>query len=113
MSYNFQQSVQMGHRLSAIILFLWTIVLFVRIIKEYKHSKVMVGGWAIALSLIVLQALSGILSVYTMLSLYATLSHALFISCYFGMLSYYLLLSNRSAARERHGKLNHSNKVIS
>ncbi|WP_188855766.1 COX15/CtaA family protein [Oceanobacillus indicireducens] len=112
-SYNFQQWVQMGHRLSAIILFLWMIVLFVKIIKEYKHSKVMVGGWAIALSLIVLQALSGALSVFTMLSLYATLAHALFISCYFGMLSYYLLLSNRSAAREMHEQPNHTNTVIS
>lgn len=112
-SYNFQQWVQMGHRFSAIILFIWTIVLFVKIVKNYKHSKVMVGGWSIALTFIVLQALSGALSVITMLNLYVALAHALFISCYFGMLSYYLLLSNRSTYKEKHGLLNNSDKVIS
>ncbi|MCM3742262.1 heme A synthase [Oceanobacillus luteolus] len=104
--YNFQQWVQMGHRLSAAILVIWTILLFIKIVKNYKKSTVMVGGWSIALSLILLQVLSGALIIFTMLNLFIALAHALFISCFFGMLSYFILLANRSAYKEKSGQVN-------
>ena len=100
MSYNFQQWVQMGHRLSALILFIWTIVFFIKVFKNYRSSKVMIYGWAITLGLLLLQVVFGALIIFTMLNLFVALMHALFISCYFGMLSYYVLLSYRSAYRE-------------
>lgn len=107
-SYSGQQWIQMGHRLAAGILFIWTVVLFVKIIKHYKSSKVMVWGWSITLTLISLQVMSGALIIFTMLNLGIALVHALFISCYFGMLSYFLLLSYRSIKYEK-AVLNKSN----
>lgn len=103
LDYNFQQWVQMGHRLSAFILFIWTISLFIKIVKNYRSSKVMVIGWTITLSLLLMQVIFGALIIFTMLNLFVALMHAFFISCYFGMLSYYLLLANRSAHKEKLG----------
>lgn len=111
--YSFGQWIQMGHRLAAGILFVWTIVLTIKILKNYKESKVMTNGWLITLVLITLQVTFGALIIFTMLNLFVALMHALVISCYFGMLSYYLLLTYRSSYKEKHGlvgKTNH-NKI--
>ena len=108
-SFSFEQWIQMGHRLFAGLLFIWTIVLFIKIAKNYRNSKVMYNGWIITLSLITLQVLFGALIIVTMLNLFVALMHALVISCYFGMLSYYLLLSNRSYKKEKLGLINEAN----
>ncbi|WP_010097907.1 COX15/CtaA family protein [Ornithinibacillus scapharcae] len=100
-SYSFEQWVQMGHRLAAGLLFIWTFILFIRIVKEYRHSKIMVWGWVTTFSLILLQVLFGALIIFTLLNLAVALMHALVITCYFGMLSYFILLSTRSAVMER------------
>ncbi|WP_068672508.1 heme A synthase [Oceanobacillus sp. Castelsardo] len=100
MDYNFQQWVQMGHRLMAGILFIWTITLFIKLIKRYKSNHVMYWSSIITISLITLQVFFGAMIIFTLLNLGVALMHALFISCYFGMLSYFLLLSSRSAKVE-------------
>ncbi|WP_026905991.1 COX15/CtaA family protein [Paucisalibacillus globulus] len=100
-SYSFEQWIQMGHRLAAGILFIWTIALFIRMIKNYRNSKVMYWGWITTVSLISLQVLFGALIIFTLLNLAVALMHALVITCYFGMLSYFILLSTRSAAMEK------------
>ncbi|MEN2766574.1 COX15/CtaA family protein [Ornithinibacillus xuwenensis] len=100
-TFRFEQWVQMGHRLAAGILFLWTLTLFIRIMKDYRHSKVMIGGWIVTFSLILLQVFFGAMIIFTMLNLGIALLHALVITCYFGMLSYFILLSTRSALMER------------
>ncbi|WP_042145067.1 heme A synthase [Paucisalibacillus sp. EB02] len=103
-SYSFEQWVQMGHRLAAGILFIWTVSLFIRIIKNYRHSKVMYWGWISTVSLISLQVIFGALIIFTLLNLVIALMHALVITCYFGMLSYFILLSTRSAAMEKNSQ---------
>lgn len=108
-SFSLEQWVQMGHRLFAGLLFIWTIVLFIKIAKNYRNSKVMYYGWMITLGLITLQVLSGALIIVTMLNLFVALMHALIVSCYFGMLSYFLLLSNRSYKKEKLGLTNEAN----
>lgn len=110
-SFSDQQWIQMGHRLAAGILFIWTLVLFIKMVKYYKSSKVMVWGWSITLALISLQVLSGALIIFTMLNLGVALVHALFISCYFGMLSYFLLLSYRSVRNEKTAEMSPSANV--
>lgn len=100
-TYSMEQWIQMGHRLAAGILFIWTVVLFIKIMKNYAHSRVMYWGWIITVSLITLQVLSGALIIFTMLNLGIALMHALIISCYFAMLSYFILLSTRSAHYEK------------
>ncbi|WP_047981384.1 COX15/CtaA family protein [Ornithinibacillus contaminans] len=100
-SYSFEQWVQMGHRLAAGILFFWTLSLSIRLIKKYRSHKVMVWGFGVTLALISLQVFFGAMIIFSMLNLGIALMHALVITCYFGMLSYFILLSNRSAIMER------------
>lgn len=99
--FKFEHWVQMGHRFAAGILFLWTIIFLVKVIKDYHSSKVMYYGWIITTALITLQVIFGALIIFTVLnSMVIALLHALFITCYFGMLSYFILLSHRSARIE-------------
>lgn len=99
--YSFMQWVQMGHRLAAGILFVWTILFFIKAVKNYRNNTLMYWGWMITLALITLQVIFGALVVFTLLNLGIALLHALFITCYFGMLSYFILLSSRSARQEK------------
>ncbi|HLR72338.1 MAG TPA: heme A synthase [Pseudogracilibacillus sp.] len=98
--YNFHQWVQMGHRLLAGILLIWTISLFIKVIKNYRSNRIMYWGWIATLFLIVSQVVFGALIIFTQLNLWVALLHALFITCYFGNLSYFVLLSLRSARQE-------------
>lgn len=104
-SFNFQQLVQMGHRLSAGILVIWTVVFFIKVMRNYKNSKVMTWGWGIASGLLLLQALFGAMIIFTMLNLAVAIAHALFISLYFGVVSYFVLLSNRSGMKAKRGEI--------
>lgn len=97
--YNFEQWVQMGHRLAAGILFIWTILFFIKIAKHYRNNQVMYIGWLISLILMTAQVVFGALVIFTKLNLGVALLHALFITCFFGMLSYFMLLSSRSAKK--------------
>lgn len=99
--YNFYQWVQMGHRLAAGLLFIWTIILTIRMVKYYKNRKVFYWSWWITLGLITLQVIFGALIIFTSLNLAIALFHALFITCYFGMLSFFMHLSFRTKRRER------------
>lgn len=96
-NYNFFQWVQMGHRLAAALLFVWTLLFFIKVFKNYRHNQVMFWGWVITFGLIALQIIFGALIIFTVLNLGIALLHALIITCYFGMLSYFILLSSRNA----------------
>ncbi|MGY0692260.1 COX15/CtaA family protein [Virgibacillus sp. FSP13] len=99
-TFSFEQWIQMGHRLLAGILLVWTIVLFIKIIKNYHNNRVMFWGWITTMLLILLQVFFGAMIIFTMLNLGIALLHAFVISCYFSMLSYFILLSSRSAKYE-------------
>ncbi|WP_163536687.1 heme A synthase [Gracilibacillus sp. YIM 98692] len=94
--YHLGQWVQMGHRFLAGFAFIWTWILFFLIKRDYKHSQVMYKGWSIATILITLQVMMGAFVIITVGNLGIALLHALFISLYFGLLCYFLLLSYRS-----------------
>ncbi|WP_243386679.1 COX15/CtaA family protein [Bacillus kexueae] len=96
---NFHQLVQMGHRLAASIIFIWIFIALVHAIKHYKDQRIMYWGWIVAFILVVLQAASGMLVVYTNLNLSLALMHALFISLLFGVLSYFVLLISRQGKK--------------
>ncbi|MFC0274690.1 heme A synthase [Metabacillus herbersteinensis] len=88
--------IQMGHRFAASIIFIWIAIATWRAIKHHKHQRVIYWGWVVAFTLVSLQVISGALVVLTGLNLYISLAHALFISCLFGVLSYFILLVSRS-----------------
>jgi len=98
--YTFHQWVQMGHRLLAGILLIWTVLFFIHVLKNYRHNWVMFWGWLTTLILIIMQVLFGALIIFTSLNLWVAILHAFFITCYFGNLSYFILLSNRSAKQD-------------
>src|SRR5699024_6701172 len=98
--YNFHQWVQMGHRLLAAILLVWTITFFIKVYKNYRGNRVMFYGWVYTLALMVSQVLFGALIIFTELNLWIALFHAFFITCYFGNLSYFMLLSYRSSLQD-------------
>ncbi|AIF43878.1 heme A synthase [Virgibacillus sp. SK37] len=100
-NYSLEQWIQMGHRLAAGLLFIWTITLVIRMVKHYRTSRIMYWGWLTSLVLITLQVFFGAMIIFTLLNLGIALMHALVISCYFGMLSYFVLLSSRSAKYEQ------------
>src|SRR5699024_2058570 len=68
-SYNFYQWIQMGYRFLAGLLFLWTILFVIKIVKNYRNNKVMYVGWIIALILMSLQVIFGALIIFTQLNL--------------------------------------------
>jgi cytochrome c oxidase assembly protein subunit 15 len=88
--------VQMGHRFAAGLLFIWILFATIHAMKHYKQQRVIYWGWIIALILISCQVFTGALIVFTKLNLYVALAHAFFISCLFGVLSYFVLLATRS-----------------
>ncbi|MBE3570151.1 MAG: heme A synthase [Bacillales bacterium] len=97
---NMYEWIQMGHRLAAAILFVWIAYITYIAVKRYKNQRVIYWGSIIALSLMILQVLTGALSIYTRLNLYIALLHALFISCLFALLCYLVLLVLRSNVKQ-------------
>lgn len=93
---NMYEWVQMGHRTAAAILFLWIFYITYLAIRYDKEQKVLFWGWIVSFILVSLQALAGALIIFTKLNLGVALLHAFFITCLFGMLSYFLLLLSRS-----------------
>ncbi|MBU5210926.1 heme A synthase [Heyndrickxia oleronia] len=101
---NLHQWIQMGHRLAAGIIFLWIAYITYLSIKHYKDQVVIYRGWIIAFILVCLQVIAGALVIFTRLNLYIALAHALFISCLFGLLSYFILLIGRSNSNSKQTK---------
>lgn len=92
----FHESVQMGHRFAATLVFVWILYATVLTMRHYKQQRVLFWGWIISLILVTLQAVSGILIVVTELNLYVALMHALIISCLFSILCYLVMVATRS-----------------
>lgn len=96
----FYEWVQMGHRFLAGIIFIWIAYITYMAIVNYKEQRVVYWGWIIAFILVSLQVASGAFVVVTHLNLFIALAHAFFISCLFGVLSYFILLTSRSKKNE-------------
>lgn len=97
----FHEWVQMGHRFAALLIFIWIGYAFLLAAREYRGQRVIYYGWLTSFILVCLQAVSGILIVYTELNLYVALLHALFISCLFAVLCYLVLLATRSKTNKQ------------
>ncbi|MGG0285174.1 heme A synthase [Peribacillus butanolivorans] len=93
---NLYEWVQMGHRAIAGAIFIWVSYVSLIAHKYYKHQKVIYGGWIAAFILVFLQVTAGAFIIFSRLNLYIALAHALFIACFFGVMSYLMLLTSRS-----------------
>jgi heme a synthase len=93
---NMYEWVQMGHRTAAGLIFIWITYILYLTVRHYKNQKVLYWGWIISFILVSLQVIAGALIIFSSLNLYIALLHAFFITCLFGVLSYFLLLYSRS-----------------
>lgn len=98
---NFYQWVQMGHRFLVLILFVWMVIALIHVYKHYSNYRVIKNGWTIMFVLLLLQVLTGALTIFTYVNIFIALFHALFITLLFGMLCYYILLLSRNEYREK------------
>ncbi|MFX3674232.1 MAG: heme A synthase [Paenisporosarcina sp.] len=96
---NLFEWVQMGHRSAAALILIWIAGIAFYACKQYKDQRVLYIGWIIAFIIVVLQATTGMLVVFTKLNLFIALLHSLLISLLFGLLSYMILLVSRSRNR--------------
>lgn len=95
--YSISQMIQMSHRLAAFIIFIWIGLATIHAIKHYSNQRVIYWGFILAFLLVSLQAITGILSVFSNLFIVITLMHSLFISCLFVLFSYFVFLAIRSS----------------
>jgi heme a synthase len=93
---NMYEWVQMGHRAAAGLIFIWIAYILYLTVRHYKDQKVLYWGWIISFILVSLQVIAGAFIIFSSLNLYIALLHAFFITCLFGVLSYFLLLYSRS-----------------
>ena len=92
---NFNEWVQMGHRTAAGLIFVWIVYIAIHAIRNYKNQRVIYWGWIIALILVTSQVITGMTVVLTQLNIYIALLHSLFITLFFGLLMYMILLVTR------------------
>ena len=93
---NLYEWVQMSHRGAAGIIFIWIGYIMVLAIKHYRNQKIVYWGWIISFCLVTLQVIAGAFIIFSRGNLFIALIHAFLISCLFGMLSYFILLTFRS-----------------
>lgn len=93
---DFYQWVQMGHRALAGIVVIWIFIIMLHAIRHYSRYRVIRNGWILAFILVLLQATTGMLSVFTLVNIFIALLHALFITLLFGLLCYFIMLLSRT-----------------
>lgn len=93
--------VQFAHRIMAFLAFLIVMITYIHAIKNYPNKRTIHYGYTASFILIILQVLTGALSIVTDVNLIIALFHALFITLLFGMISYFILLILRSKRGEQ------------
>lgn len=92
---NLNEWVQMGHRTAAALIVIWLVYIAFHVLRNYRDQKVLVWSWSIAMVLVLAQATTGMLSIFTRLNLTIALLHSLFVTLLFGLLTYMILLLSR------------------
>lgn len=96
-----QDWVQFAHRGMALITFFWIMITFIHAVKNYSENRTIRYGYTTAFILIILQVITGALSVMTNVNLFIALLHALFITILFGMIAYFIMLMLRTIRSEK------------
>ncbi|AGC90968.1 heme A synthase [Staphylococcus warneri] len=94
--HNVHDWVQFAHRGMAFITFMWIMFTFIHAVKNYADNRTIKYGYTAAFILVILQVVTGALSVITNVNLFIALLHALFITYLFGMIAYFILLMLRT-----------------
>ena len=94
--HNVHDWVQFAHRGMALVTFMWIMFTFIHAVKNYADNRTIKYGYTAAFILVILQVVTGALSVITNVNLFIALLHALFITYLFGMIVYFILLMLRT-----------------
>src|SRR5699024_7984858 len=94
--HNDQDWVNFTHRCITLIAFIWILITFVHEINNYKENRTIRFGYTAAFILIILQVITGALSIITEVNLLIALLHALFITILFGLIAYFIVLMLRT-----------------
>ncbi|MGO1881888.1 MAG: COX15/CtaA family protein [Staphylococcus equorum] len=94
--HNVQDWVNFTHRGMALIAFIWILLTFIHAVKNYSHNRTIRFGYTSAFVLVVLQVITGALSMMTNVNLFIALLHALFITILFGLIAYFIVLMLRT-----------------
>ena len=94
--HNVHDWVQFAHRGMTFITFMWIMFTFIHAVKNYADNRTIKYGYTAAFILVILQVVTGALSVITNVNLFIALLHALFITYLFGMIAYFILLMLRT-----------------
>lgn len=105
--WTFESYVQMGHRVMAGLLVLYTLYVFYLARKEM--NRLIERGMMASLFFILLQVGTGAWIVLGGHATYVPLLHAFLITCYFGILSYLSYHAYRSTARQDGAQLKNMN----
>lgn len=105
--WTFESYVQMGHRVMAGLLVLYTLYVFYLAHKEM--NRLIERGMMASLFFILLQVGTGAWIVLGGHATYVPLLHAFLITCYFGILSYLSYHAYRSTARQDGAQLKNMN----
>ncbi|EFI84437.1 COX15/CtaA family protein [Listeria grayi] len=91
-----QDYVQYLHRFAALLLIIWVFYIAWIVFRHYSHYRVLTFSMGLAITFVVLQAATGILTVYTGVNLYISLCHSLIITLLFALFIYLCMLATRS-----------------
>lgn len=83
------------HRCLAGILVIWLILTFIQAARKYQYSKWIYWGTFSTIIIVLFQALSGIMVIYTRMQLSFLLLHSFFVTLLFGVLSILLMIALR------------------
>ncbi len=90
-----QDWVQLTHRIMAFIVFTIIMITYIHAVKNYPNNRTVHYGYTAAFILVILQVITGALSIMTNVNLIIALFHALFITYLFGMTTYFIMLMLR------------------
>ncbi|MDQ0253857.1 cytochrome c oxidase assembly protein subunit 15 [Evansella vedderi] len=89
-------AIQFGHRVSAGVLFIVILILFIWVFRHYKEQKNIYYSGLVSFLFVSVQVISGAVVVFSGFTLGTTIFHAFFISLLFGVVCYLSLLAYRS-----------------
>jgi Uncharacterized protein required for cytochrome oxidase assembly len=72
------------------------LLILIHVLRKYSDSPLIKKCWITAFVLLILQVITGMLSVFTMVNIFIALFHALFITLLFGVLCYFIMLLSRN-----------------
>ena len=94
--HNVADWVNFAHRGLAFIALVWILITFIHAIDHYQHNRTIRYGYTTAFILVILQVITGALSMMTNVNLFIALLHALFITFLFGLIAYFIVLMLRT-----------------